>query len=85
MYFSVDCQVVDVFLSHEIYLRMLAIAGKPVPVWSTLIIFSLKKIPEHVLNFEIPQIVFLLKKIITVHKTRFVSQNIIRKIAQSDD
>lgn len=70
----------DVFPPHPIYLRVLAeLESQCLTLWNGPIILRLKKIAKRVLNFKIPQIVFLLKKITTVHKTRFVSQNIIRR------
>lgn len=70
----------DVSPPHPIYLRVLAELESQCPtLWKGPIILRLEKIAKRVLIFEIPQIVFLLKKITTVHKTRFVSQNIIRR------
>lgn len=67
--------------SHLIYLRVLVIAGKPVPVpFEESDNPQLEENIRDVLNFKIIlYFVFLFRKIITVHKTRFVNQNIIRK------
>lgn len=62
-YFSMECPVADVFLSHMIYLWVLAqLESLGLPLWNSLIILSLKRKAEHVLNFRIPQIVFLFKR-----------------------
>lgn len=53
----------DVSPPHPIYLRVLAELESQCPtLWKGPIILRLEKIAKRVLIFEIPQIVFLLKK-----------------------